>query len=522
MRIMKNFCKLLILILVAIPTIVFADGLQLEYIEPNYDTNQLTYINNAEKPLVFDFTFTPSSKDMVYRLRLTNTTTKALYITDVDHTTDTNIIITYEGIKKTDVLQPGEARNVNIKFEMKNYPTTEYSNQVTFYFRYDLAENHVENGEDPSNPNRRSSNRIDENPATGVLNVVVIVVPFIIVLSVAYLLINRKDKVFKTFIILLVPITAGIVISNVTAEKTEGAVVISGSVTFKEVARGYEEGDYPDSPDPDEPGDEPDPDGPEEPIKPNPPLYRIYLVEIDPNGGTYNNSPNVFRANFYKNTEIDLSNIDRLYYKFVGWTYNDKDKTFENDSLKVTEESKLKANWEYGPYFKVEIDPNGGVYKGTTKPFKTKLKEGESVNVESVSRDGYVFYKWEETSSTSSFQDGKIKMAKRDVTLKARWSGIYTLTFDPNADDALCGMVSKEVTNMFEIGTLPTPTREGYEFEGWFIGNNKIEPTTIFTQDKDTTAVAHWIAKTDIKYTVNHWKQNQIIIQKKRQKYLKV
>ena len=137
----------------------------------------------------------------------------------------------------------------------------------------------------------------------------------------------------------------------------------------------------------------------------------------------------------------------------------------------------------------------------------TKLKEGESINVESVSRDGYVFYKWVEETSTSSFQDGKIKMAKRDVKLKARWEGIYTLTFDKNADDALCGMVSKEVTNMFEIGTLPTPTRDGYDFDGWYIDNNKIEPTTLFTKDQDATAVAHWIARSDTKYTVNHWKQ---------------
>ena len=49
--------------------------------------------------------------------------------------------------------------------------------------------------------------------------------------------------------------------------------------------------------------------------------------------------------------------------------------------------------------------------------------------------------------------------------------------------------------------TLPTPTKDGYQFEGWYVGSiapaNKIETAT-YTPSSDVTLVANWVGKYDL------------------------
>jgi uncharacterized repeat protein (TIGR02543 family) len=56
---------------------------------------------------------------------------------------------------------------------------------------------------------------------------------------------------------------------------------------------------------------------------------------------------------------------------------------------------------------------------------------------------------------------------------------------------------------------LPTPTRVGYDFSGWYEGTTKIgNAGSLYTPEKNMSLKAKWTARTDTKYTVNHWKQN--------------
>jgi len=59
------------------------------------------------------------------------------------------------------------------------------------------------------------------------------------------------------------------------------------------------------------------------------------------------------------------------------------------------------------------------------------------------------------------------------------------------------------------FGTLPTDSREGYTFNGWYTdatGGTQISSTTS-VPSKDTTYYAHWTANTNTKYVVKHYKQ---------------
>ena len=47
-------------------------------------------------------------------------------------------------------------------------------------------------------------------------------------------------------------------------------------------------------------------------------------------------------------------------------------------------------------------------------------------------------------------------------------------------------------------GTLPTPNRTGYSFDGWYtkeIGGTKVTETTTVGTNPPTKLYAHWIAK---------------------------
>ena len=71
----------------------------------------------------------------------------------------------------------------------------------------------------------------------------------------------------------------------------------------------------------------------------------------------------------------------------------------------------------------------------------------------------------------------------------------YTVTFDPCGGS--CNQLNKEVLGGDVVGELPTPTREYYDFDGWFTkaeGGEEVIAESSFAED--TTIYAHWTANT--------------------------
>lgn len=72
----------------------------------------------------------------------------------------------------------------------------------------------------------------------------------------------------------------------------------------------------------------------------------------------------------------------------------------------------------------------------------------------------------------------------------------YLVTFDPNGGRV--SPASTAVTIGKKYGPLPTPTRTGYSFDGWYtkeIGGTKVTETTYVGTNPPATLYAHWIAK---------------------------
>ena len=69
------------------------------------------------------------------------------------------------------------------------------------------------------------------------------------------------------------------------------------------------------------------------------------------------------------------------------------------------------------------------------------------------------------------------------------------VTFDPNGGTLSAGEESKLVQPDSPYGSLPTPTRDSYRFDGWFTekdGGTKVEESTVMTSREAHTLYAHW------------------------------
>ena len=79
------------------------------------------------------------------------------------------------------------------------------------------------------------------------------------------------------------------------------------------------------------------------------------------------------------------------------------------------------------------------------------------------------------------------------------------VSLDLNGKDAKCSRTSLTVKKGSTYGPLPTPTRSGYDFDGWYTAKtngSKVTSKTKVTKDKAHTLYAHW-SKIEAKtYTV--------------------
>ena len=141
------------------------------------------------------------------------------------------------------------------------------------------------------------------------------------------------------------------------------------------------------------------------------------------------------------------------------------------------------------PSIKITFDPNGGTITNRNRYYNVDDVLGE---LPTPSKNNAIFLGWY-TEITSGVQINENTVVSTDTTYYAHWKDldIYTIKFDPNK-----GVVDEAKRRVYEgnkIDTLPTPTREGYFFIGWFTekeNGTKIDSNLIVNEN--TTYYAHW------------------------------
>ena len=148
--------------------------------------------------------------------------------------------------------------------------------------------------------------------------------------------------------------------------------------------------------------------------------------------------------------------------------------SFKNLSIQESDETKTPADQAIGSLMVT--------YRGTYS------------NLPTPTREHYNFAGWFDENG-NQISNGSTVEIGGDHTLFSRWTPkTYTLKFNGNGGNV--STASRQVSYGDAYGNLPTPSREGYSFAGWFTqstGGNEVTSSTRMTT-ANAEIFAHWSA----------------------------
>jgi len=174
---------------------------------------------------------------------------------------------------------------------------------------------------------------------------------------------------------------------------------------------------------------------------------------------------------------------------------------FGEGGTEVTSNIALYLKWTQ--IYTVSFNLNSGT--GTAPTSITNILSGSTLSeeqkpsTENLTRAGYIHDgKWYTRTGSSSnyvytefiFGEDGTKVTS-NVTLYLKWTSIYTITFNPNGGEITPTSGSTDTDG--KLASLPTPTRTGYTFSGWYTavtGGTQITTSTEFSAN--TTIYARW------------------------------
>ncbi len=226
-----------------------------------------------------------------------------------------------------------------------------------------------------------------------------------------------------------------------------------------------------------------------------------YTVTLNPNGGSVAPTKITVTAGQPYGT---LPTPTRSGYTFLGWYTDPNGGTpiYSSTTFTKGSDQTLYAAWSQAAYT-VTLDPNGG----SVAPTKITVGAGQAYGtLPTPTRSGYSFVGWfTAASGGTQVYSSTTYTLSGNQTLYAHWSqASYTVTLDPNGGSVAPTKITVNAGHTY--GTLPTPTRSGYTFVGWFTaasGGTQVYSSTTYTLSGNQTLYAHWNQQL-LSYTVSY------------------
>lgn len=191
---------------------------------------------------------------------------------------------------------------------------------------------------------------------------------------------------------------------------------------------------------------------------------------------------------------LELPSPTRAGYTFLGWFL--KDTLVANGSIcRIAEDSVLTAKWE-ADFYSIDYKLNGGRNHADNPTYFTVEME---VVLQEPTKTGHTFLGWTWAGQTTPQKTVTIaKGTATNLTYEAKWqANRSTVTLNPAG--GVCGVSEMTVTYGQNL-TLPVPTREGYDFLGWYLGDQQVvDGPCPLEQDGELTA--KWEA---VRYTITY------------------
>jgi uncharacterized repeat protein (TIGR02543 family) len=189
----------------------------------------------------------------------------------------------------------------------------------------------------------------------------------------------------------------------------------------------------------------------------------------------------------YGSTVGTLPTVTRAGYLLTGWFTATSGGTQLTTGTTMTTNTTYYAQWT--PDSRTfTFNGNGG---GTPNPVSITKPYNTAVGtLPTVSRTGYTLTGWF-TATSGGTQLQTTTLITENRTYYAQWSiNSYTVTFNANGGS---GGTTKSVVYNTAVGTLPTPSRTGYTFNGWYTaasGGTAVSTSTVITGN--VTYYAQW------------------------------
>ncbi len=222
----------------------------------------------------------------------------------------------------------------------------------------------------------------------------------------------------------------------------------------------------------------------------------VYLVAFDTDGGTPVNSMPINHGSKLSKPADPFKDG----YTFDEWQYEGN--AFDFDTP-ITKSMILKAVWKINEY-EVTFNSSGG----SLVPSQNVSYGNLVTRPSDPEKAGYTFYEWQRSGSSYSFNTP----VSMNMELVAVWNlAEYEITL--NAKGGTLEDSTVTITYGSTFGDLlPTPIRDGYDFEGWYYNENysgdAIKSTDKYNLTNGTTIYAKWSNKT--KYTVTFIDRGEI------------
>ena len=214
-----------------------------------------------------------------------------------------------------------------------------------------------------------------------------------------------------------------------------------------------------------------------------------YIVTFDANQGVCD----CLSINVLFDSEVQLPIPTREGYTFIGWYSNSQ--KFEDGIWKHLENVSLTAEWKITEY-SITYHLDGGENASSNPSAFTAYDE---VVLKEPKRTGYTFVGWTFDGQTEPTKNVKISLgtkANREYT--AHWqANTYHIMFNPNGGSSSTSSMDMIYDANY---TLPTPTKTGYTFLGWYDGSTKYASGISKISD-NIELLAKWEAKS---YTITY------------------
>ncbi len=201
--------------------------------------------------------------------------------------------------------------------------------------------------------------------------------------------------------------------------------------------------------------------------------YSNYTVIFDSSGGS-----NV-QEQIVKKGEKAVKPADptKENSEFLGWKLDGVDYNFDNV---VAKNMTLKASWN-------EIINHNVTVTLEEQQYTTVVRDGETLSIEALnmpSKDGYTIKVYNELNEEYNLSSPVVA----DLSLTASYLEVkmYTVKFNSNGGTKVDDVVVESGSTV----SSPITTKEGYIFDGWYLGEEKFDFSTPIS--KSITLKARW------------------------------